>query len=290
MAVWRFCRSKRPAFFGDSSACTKAAVYAKNALLGIASVVLFCPAYVIAYSIRTEINTDTMVFLIILCVISNGLLMVYANKFFTFLVTESRKGYVETALVKNLYNSYLPHGADGISYGSMLKPFKLFQGHVFGHIFKNARYQYLATVKEQASFLITGLIITEMALNIHGYLNYEMLRQMLYGNYDIVLCERGIRTFETYTRNTFDVSSIPAVTGLSHLPVIADPSHGTGRFNLVPPVAKAAVAAGADGLMIEVHPPPEKALKDGAQSLTPNNFAALMKELAAVARAVGRYV
>jgi len=110
------------------------------------------------------------------------------------------------------------------------------------------------------------------------------------GNYEIILCERGIRTFETYTRNTFDVSSIPAVLGLSHLPIFADPSHGTGRYQLVPPVAKAAVAAGADGVMVEVHPHPEKALKDGAQSLTPDNFSLLMKDLAAVARAVGRYV
>lgn len=110
------------------------------------------------------------------------------------------------------------------------------------------------------------------------------------GNYDIILCERGIRTFETYTRNTFDVSSIPAILELSHLPIIADPSHGTGRYRLVSPVSKAAVAAGADGLMIEVHPHPEKALKDGPQSLAPDNFSKMMSELAAVARAVGRYV
>jgi 3-deoxy-7-phosphoheptulonate synthase len=110
------------------------------------------------------------------------------------------------------------------------------------------------------------------------------------GNYEIILCERGIRTFETYTRNTFDISAIPAVLGLSHLPIIADPSHGTGRYALVAPVAKAAVAAGADGLMIEVHPHPEKALKDGAQSLTPDHFDQMMKETAAVARAVGRYI
>ncbi len=109
------------------------------------------------------------------------------------------------------------------------------------------------------------------------------------GNYNIILCERGIRTFETYTRNTFDVSSIPSVTHLSHLPIIADPSHGTGKYQLVGPVAKAAVAAGADGLMIEVHPHPERAMKDGPQSLTPAHFATLMKELALVARAVGRY-
>jgi len=110
------------------------------------------------------------------------------------------------------------------------------------------------------------------------------------GNYEIILCERGIRTFETYTRNTFDVSSIPAVKELSHLPIIADPSHGTGRYNLVPALSLAAIAAGADGLMIEVHPHPEKALKDGAQSLTPSNFAKLMKSAGAVADAVGRYI
>jgi len=110
------------------------------------------------------------------------------------------------------------------------------------------------------------------------------------GNYEIILCERGIRTFETFTRNTFDVSSIPAVLSLSHLPIIADPSHGTGRIQLVAPVSKAAVAAGVDGLMVEVHPHPERALKDGAQSLTPDGFAALMRDTAAVARAVGRFM
>jgi len=108
------------------------------------------------------------------------------------------------------------------------------------------------------------------------------------GNYEIILCERGIRTFETFTRNTFDVSAIPAVLSLSHLPIIADPSHGTGKWNLVTPVALAAIAAGADGLMVEVHPHPEQALKDGAQSLRPEAFAAMMAQVAAVAQAVGR--
>jgi len=108
------------------------------------------------------------------------------------------------------------------------------------------------------------------------------------GNYDIILCERGIRTFETYTRNTFDINAIPAVQQLSHLPVVADPSHGTGRWSLVSPVAKAAVAAGADGLMIEVHPEPEKALKDGVQSLKPETFAQFMRELHPLALAIGR--
>jgi len=107
------------------------------------------------------------------------------------------------------------------------------------------------------------------------------------GNRQVILCERGIRSFETYTRNTMDISAIPAVHSLSHLPVVADPSHGTGRWDLVIPMALASVAAGADGLMIEVHPCPEKALKDGPQSLTFERFARLMDELAPVAAAVG---
>lgn len=110
------------------------------------------------------------------------------------------------------------------------------------------------------------------------------------GNYEIMFCERGIRTFETYTRNTFDISAIPALSGLTHLPIVADPSHGTGKNFLVAPVAKASIVAGADSLMIEVHPCPEKALKDGAQSLTPAAFAKMMSELSACARAVGRYI
>jgi 3-deoxy-7-phosphoheptulonate synthase len=109
-----------------------------------------------------------------------------------------------------------------------------------------------------------------------------------HGNYKVMLCERGIRTFETYTRNTFDINAIPVLKGLTHLPVLADPSHGTGRWELVGPVAKAAVAAGADGLLIEVHPHPEQALSDGAQSLKSDRFAALVGELAHVSRAVGR--
>lgn len=99
------------------------------------------------------------------------------------------------------------------------------------------------------------------------------------GNYNIVLCERGIRTFETYTRNTLDLNAVPLVKQLSHLPIIVDPSHGTGSWELVTPMALAAVAAGADGLMIEVHPHPEKALSDGRQSLKPEKFAELVEKL-----------
>jgi 3-deoxy-7-phosphoheptulonate synthase len=108
------------------------------------------------------------------------------------------------------------------------------------------------------------------------------------GNFQVVLCERGIRTFETATRNTLDISAVPLVKGLSHLPVIVDPSHAAGRRDLVFPLACAALAAGADGLMVEVHPCPEKALSDGPQSLTPVEFAALRQGLEPLARAVGR--
>ncbi|MGD8245656.1 MAG: 3-deoxy-7-phosphoheptulonate synthase [Anaerolineae bacterium] len=109
-----------------------------------------------------------------------------------------------------------------------------------------------------------------------------------HGNNRVILCERGIRTFESYTRNTLDISAVPLLKQLSHLPVIADPSHGTGKWELVEPVTRAAVAAGADGLLIEVHPHPEEAMSDGAQSLKPDRFAALMEHLAPIAEAVGR--
>jgi 3-deoxy-7-phosphoheptulonate synthase len=110
------------------------------------------------------------------------------------------------------------------------------------------------------------------------------------GNYEVILCERGIRTFETYTRNTFDVSAIPVVKKLSHLPMVADPSHGTGRRDLVPPMACAAVAAGADGLLMEVHHDPDHALSDGAQSLYPAQYAELMHQLRLIAAAVSRSI
>jgi 3-deoxy-7-phosphoheptulonate synthase len=108
------------------------------------------------------------------------------------------------------------------------------------------------------------------------------------GNTQVMLCERGIRTFETYTRNTFDISAIPVVQQLSHLPVIADPSHGTGRRDKVAPMARAAVAAGADGLIIEVHCDPDRAKSDGAQSMFPAQFERLMAEVRIIAPAIGR--
>ena len=110
------------------------------------------------------------------------------------------------------------------------------------------------------------------------------------GNYDVILCERGIRTFETYTRNTMDISAIPIIHKLSHLPMTADPSHGTGRRDKVAPMARASVAAGADALLIEVHCDPNKAWSDGAQSLFPEQFNKLMDELRMIAPAVGRKI
>jgi len=110
------------------------------------------------------------------------------------------------------------------------------------------------------------------------------------GNYDVILCERGIRTFENATRNTLDLSAIPVVKKQSHLPIIVDPSHGTGRRDKVAPMARAAVAAGADGLLIEVHPDPDKALCDGAQSLAPEQYEQLIQELKLIAAAVHRYI
>jgi 3-deoxy-7-phosphoheptulonate synthase len=111
-----------------------------------------------------------------------------------------------------------------------------------------------------------------------------------HGNTRVMLCERGIRTFETYTRNTFDINAIPVVKQLSHLPVIADPSHATGKWEYVAAAAKASVAAGADGLIIEVHPHPEEALSDGGQSLKPDRFAQLVREMRGIAEAVGRCI
>ncbi|MGD9200129.1 MAG: hypothetical protein PVI26_01075 [Chitinispirillia bacterium] len=190
--VWRFIQKKQKyeilKNFRNYSPGKKVVKLLRNTMKGIAYFILFSPAYVIAYSIRTEFNTDTLFFMILLGVISNGLLVVYANKFYTFLIAESRKGYVETALVKNLNSVYSNKDEkQGIPLGAIFKPVKLFKGHVFQHIFQNARFQYFSTIKEQASFLITGLIIIEMALNIHGHLSYEMLRQILYKNFDIVI-------------------------------------------------------------------------------------------------------
>jgi 3-deoxy-7-phosphoheptulonate synthase len=110
------------------------------------------------------------------------------------------------------------------------------------------------------------------------------------GNHRVILCERGIRTFETYTKNTLDLNVVPAAKELTHLPIIVDPSHGTGRSSLVSSMSKAAIAAGADGLIIEVHPKPKHALSDGQQALTLEQFSALMQNLKKTAKSVGRTI
>ncbi|MBM3264155.1 MAG: hypothetical protein FJY97_12125 [candidate division Zixibacteria bacterium] len=142
---------------------------------------LFSPAYVLAYSFRSRFDTDTLSFMAVLGVLSNGLLITYTRKFYTFLIAEGRKGYVETAMVKNLDDDY------SFSFRELCRVRKRFPGHVFYHVYLNARYQYLPTLKEQASFLISGLIIIEMALNIHGHLCYELLQHLLYKRYDAAL-------------------------------------------------------------------------------------------------------
>ena len=110
------------------------------------------------------------------------------------------------------------------------------------------------------------------------------------GNPDVILCERGVRGFDSATRNLFDLSAIPVVKSVSHLPIVADPSHGVGHRDMVTPMARAAVAAGADGLLVEVHPTPDRALSDGAQSLYPEQFARMMQETRLIAEAIGRKV
>jgi 3-deoxy-7-phosphoheptulonate synthase len=111
---------------------------------------------------------------------------------------------------------------------------------------------------------------------------------MANGNSRVILCERGIRTFEKYTRNTTDINAVPVLKAMTHLPVMLDPSHGTGKWEYVTAVARAGIAAGADGLIVEVHPHPEEALSDGSQSLRPEKFAQLVREVRKIAEAVGR--
>ncbi len=175
-------RGGQPRYYGKAVLMVAAAV-AK----GVVYLVLFAPAYVIAYSFKGTLDTDSSLFMIVLGVISNGLLITYANKFFTLLVHEGKKGYVETALVKNLGASYSFRRHDGIRLRSVFGLHKRFPGHILDHIYINARHQYIPTMKEHASFLITGLIIIEMALNIQGHLSYELLQQVLYRHYDVAI-------------------------------------------------------------------------------------------------------
>ena len=156
-------------------------------LKGIVTLVLFAPAYVIAYSFKSSFNTESIILMIILGVISNGLLITYTQKYYTFLMSESRKGYVQTATVKNLASRFIFDKENGIPFSSIFRINKKFPGHIFDQIYENVRFQYLNTLKEQASFLITGLIIIEMALNIQGHLCYELMKNILYKNLSVIL-------------------------------------------------------------------------------------------------------
>jgi hypothetical protein len=162
-------------------------VTARNLLKGFIILLLFAPAYVIAYSFKTRFDTDSILVMIILGVISNGLLITYMQKYYTFLFAESRKGYVRTAIVKNLDAAMVFNKEKGISLSAIFKINKKFPGHIFDQIYENVKYQYLNTLKEQASFLITGLIIIEMALNIQGHLCYELMQNILYKNLSVIL-------------------------------------------------------------------------------------------------------
>ncbi|MCI0371348.1 MAG: 3-deoxy-7-phosphoheptulonate synthase [candidate division NC10 bacterium] len=149
--------------------------------------------------------------------------------------------------------------------------------------------QNFALLKEVGEIGKPVLLKRGMSTTIQEYLmSAEYILSA--GNTNVILCERGIRTFETATRFTLDLNAVPVLQKLTHLPIIVDPSHGTGHWEYVPALAKAAVAVGADGLMIEVHPKPEEALSDGIQSLKPARFAHLMSDLQTVAKAVGRYL
>ena len=169
-----------------------AAVFGNLPLLGLALLkgfayaILFAPAYVIAYSLKTRFDTDSYLFMIVLGVVSNGMVITYANKFYLYLIHESRKGYVETAIVKNLARTFQWGVPGGIPRRAVFRIRKHFGGHVLQHIYENARFQYIPALKEQATFLVTGLIIIEMALNIQGHFCYEMLQNILRTDYTVV--------------------------------------------------------------------------------------------------------
>ena len=173
---------------------------------GVLMVILFSPAYVIAYSLKTTLDTSSVVFMVVLGIVSNGVLIHASNRFFTFLVAESRKGYVQTAIVKNLHASYEWNTSDGIPLRSLIRPRGQYDAHVFNHIQLNARFQFIPVLKEHASFLVTGLVIIEMALNIQGHFCYELLQQILYRQYDVVCAMIfGIFTIVKMTEITVDV-------------------------------------------------------------------------------------
>ena len=160
---------------------------AVSVVRGVMALVLFSPAYVIAYALRTSVDTESLLFLVPLAVVSNGVLINQANHFFTLLVAESRKGYVETAVVKGVGASWAWNAPGGLRHRVLAFPSAGARGHVFRDIYRNARLQYIPSLKEYAAFVVTGIVIIEMALNISGHLCYALLRHILFGEYDIAV-------------------------------------------------------------------------------------------------------
>jgi hypothetical protein len=172
---------------GMAAAISHAGLLVNAFLRGVAVMILFSPSYVVAYALRTRFDTDNALFMIVLGVFTNGVLITLSNKFSTLLDAESRKGYVQTGLVKGLRSSYELGRSRGISWMSLLRPGRRLQGHVLRDIYCNAEIQLIPALKEHAAFMVTGLVIIEMALNIKGHLCYAMLQHILYREYDLVL-------------------------------------------------------------------------------------------------------
>ena len=152
---------------------------------GILTTLFFSPAYVIAYALKTSVDTSSLPFMILLALVSNGVLIQASNRFFELLVAEDRKGYVRTATVKNLHTSYEWNAKEGVPVRVLYRISQNLGPHVLRHLYENARFQFIPAMKELGSFLVTGLVIIEMALNIQGRLSYNLLQQILFGRYDV---------------------------------------------------------------------------------------------------------
>ncbi len=199
LAVWKFIAWKqgRASYLrrylaiveskGLPGAISRADLLVMSVVRGIASLLLFAPAYVIAYSFRTSLDTGSILFLIPLAVISNGILINEANHLYTLLVAESRKGYIQTAIVKGLASSYEWDAPGGLRRATLLFPVRGARGHVFRDIYRNARLQFIPSMKEHAAFVVTGIVIIEMALNIKGHLCYALLQHMLFREFDLAI-------------------------------------------------------------------------------------------------------
>ena len=172
---------------GLKAAVILADLLAKSLATGFASLVLFSPAYVVAYSLRTRLDTENVFFLTLLAVVTNGVLVHYAGRLYALLMTESRKGYVDTAIVKGVRGKYAWDHREGLPRTVLFSPAQAAKGHVFHEIYKNARLQFIPSMKEHVTFMVTGLVIIEMALNIKGHLCYSLLQHMLFREYDIAI-------------------------------------------------------------------------------------------------------